>query len=80
MDYTKRSFLRIYPLGTEINSGNYNPIPALERGAQMIALNTQTKDNYAWLMMSYFTAGVTQPPEMIGYIAKPIHLRTGNSK
>jgi hypothetical protein len=59
LEYTKRSFLRIYPLGTEIGSGNYNPIPGLQRGAQIIALNTQTKDDYSWLMMSYFTAGIT---------------------
>jgi len=36
--------LRVYPVGTELASGNYDPIPGLERGAQMIALNTQTRD------------------------------------
>lgn len=45
-------------------------------GAQIIALNTQTKDNYAWLMMSFFTAGRPMTPGQIGYIPKPLHLRT----
>lgn len=48
----------------------------LKVGAQIIALNTQTKDNYAWLMMSYFTAGRDPNPSTLGYVDKPIHLRT----
>ena len=44
-------------MATEFASSNYNPVPVLRIGAQIIALNTQTKDDYAWLMMSYFTAG-----------------------
>jgi hypothetical protein len=63
-------------LATEISSSNYDPVPLLELGAQIIALNTQTKDNYAWLMMSYFTAGRPMLPGMIGYIPKPMHLRS----
>ena len=55
--YCRRSFLRIYPEAVEVASDNYNPIPALERGAQIIALNTQTKDDEAWLLKSYFVAG-----------------------
>ena len=55
--YSRRSFMRVYPVGTEVTSKNYDPIPGLMRGAQLIALNTQTNDDYAWLMMSYFTAG-----------------------
>ena len=57
INYTKRSWLRIYPTATEINSGNYDIAPHLRIGAQIIALNTQTKDNYALMQMSYFTAG-----------------------
>lgn len=74
--YTRRSWLRIYPLGTEISSSNYDPVPFLELGAQIIALNTQTKDHYAWLMMSYFTAGRPMLPGLLGYVPKPIHLRS----
>jgi hypothetical protein len=48
----------------------------LKLGAQIIALNTQTKDDYAWLMMSYFTSGRAAVPSKMGYIQKPQHLRT----
>lgn len=78
--YTNRSWLRIYPLGTEIASSNYNPLPPMKIGAQIIALNTQTKDNYAWLMMSYFTAGRPMTPGQIGYIPKPLHLRKNTAQ
>jgi hypothetical protein len=76
IEYTRRSFLRIYPLATEISSSNYDPVPHLNTGAQIIALNTQTKDEYAWMMMSYFTAGRYDSPDNIGFIQKPIHLRS----
>ena len=75
-NYCKRSFLRIYPVGTELASGNYDPIPALSRGAQLIALNTQTRDDYAWLMMSYFTAGKEGNLSRVGYVEKPIWMRS----
>jgi hypothetical protein len=78
--YSKRSWLRIYPMGSEIASSNYNPVPVLKIGAQIIALNTQTKDDYAWLMMSYFTAGRPHLPGNIGYIEKPLHLRSSQPK
>lgn len=52
----------------------------LEVGAQIIALNTQTKDDYAWLLRSYFTAGREIMEALnIGYIDKPINLRTKQS-
>jgi len=38
-------------------SKNYNPIPSLKIGAQIIALNTQTKDDNFFMMMSYYKAG-----------------------
>jgi hypothetical protein len=66
----------VYPLGSEIASNNYNPVPSLKLGAQIIALNTQTKDDYAWLMKSYFTAGRPHLTDSIGYIEKPLHLRS----
>ena len=76
INYTKRSFLRTYPIATEINSNNYDPAPMLKVGAQIIALNTQTKDKYALLMTSYFTAGRPNCIEKLGFIDKPIHLRS----
>jgi hypothetical protein len=75
-DYCRRSFLRIYPVATELASGNYDPIPGLARGAQIIALNTQTKDDSAWLMMSYFTAGCDRELTRKGYVEKPIWMRS----
>lgn len=56
-NYTSKSFLRVYPVATEVASSNFDPIPSLLRGAQLIALNTQTKDDFAWMLRSYFTAG-----------------------
>jgi len=56
-------------------------VPALKLGAQIIALNTQTKDDYAWLMRSYFTAGrQNMITEKIGYVEKPLHLRSNNPR
>ena len=49
-------------------------------GAQIIALNTQTKDYYAILMMSYFKSGRETNPANIGYVEKPIHLRADKKK
>ena len=34
----------------------------------MIALNTQTRDDSAWLMMSYFTAGKEENLAQMGYV------------
>lgn len=68
--------MRVYPVATELASGNYNPIHGLQRGAQIIAINTQTKDEFAWLMMSYFTAGKAEEAKSIGYVEKPEHLRS----
>jgi len=31
-------------------------------------------------MMSYFTAGATCPPEHVGYVEKPLHLRTNQPR
>jgi hypothetical protein len=56
-------------------SNNYYPIPMLEAGTQIIALNTQTKDDNVWLLMSYFTTGREMNPRNIGYVDKPAHLR-----
>jgi phosphatidylinositol phospholipase C gamma-1 len=33
---------RIYPKGTRIDSGNYNPVPFWNVGSQIVALNYQT--------------------------------------
>lgn len=37
---------RIYPKGTRFDSSNYDPMPGWRSGAQYVALNFQTKDEY----------------------------------
>lgn len=44
-------------------------------GAQIIALNTQTKDDYAWMMYRYFCAGPAVNLANRGYVLKPERLR-----
>ncbi len=44
-------------------------------GAQIIALNTQTKDDYAWMMYRYFCAGQAVNLANRGYVLKPERLR-----
>ena len=78
--YCRRSFLRVYPKASSVGSGNYDPVPALARGAQIIALNAQTKDDWAWMMMSFFTAGSDKRQTRLGYIEKPIWLRTNEER
>ena len=51
--YHKKYFTRVYPHGLKIDSSNYNPVKPWAMGAQVVALNFQTKDtgmllNYAW--------------------------------
>ena len=78
--YTKKAWLRTYPLATEMNSGNYDPAAMMEVGAQIIALNTQTKDYYAWMMYGYFCGGQKATSGLRGYILKPKHLRPSNEE
>jgi hypothetical protein len=78
VSYTKRSWLRVYPLGSEISSSNFDPVPHLRTGAQIVALNTQTKDDYALMLMAYFTAGRELAPSKLGYVPKPAHLLRGS--
>lgn len=43
----------------------------LKVGAQIIALNTQTKDDPAWVTHAYFCGGKFGPSSLKGYILKP---------
>lgn len=47
----------------------------LSRGVQIIALNTQTNDDYAIMMNAYFRAGRPRDMTNLGYIEKPEYLR-----
>jgi hypothetical protein len=51
----------------------------LRRGVQIIALNTQTNDDYAIMMNAYFRAGRPREMTNIGYIEKPEYLRNTNN-
>jgi hypothetical protein len=60
--------MRAYPEGTEIYSCNYDFLELLARGVQIIALNTQTNDDFAIMMNSYFTIGSNGKMEEMGYV------------
>ncbi|XP_020274398.1 phosphoinositide phospholipase C 2-like isoform X1 [Asparagus officinalis] len=64
--FTQKNILRIYPKGTRITSSNYNPLPGLMYGAQMVALNMQGYGRSLWLMHGFFRANGG-----CGYIKKP---------
>lgn len=44
VDYHKKYFSRIYPKGSRFDSSNYDPMRSFSLGAQLVALNYQTKD------------------------------------
>lgn len=44
-------------------------------GAQIIALNTQTKDDFAWMLYRYFCGGHSTNLSKRGYLLKPLRLR-----
>ena len=77
INYSKGSWLRTYPQGSEVGSGNYDPASMFNIGAQIIALNTQTKDDYAWMTYGYFCGGISGNPGERGYVLKPERLRLG---
>ena len=63
---TKKRLIRVYPGGERQLSGNFNPVPALNTGVQLVALNHQTKDENLELLNCVFReAGDT------GFALKP---------
>jgi phosphatidylinositol phospholipase C delta len=60
--------MRVYPKGTRISSGNLNPVPFWDVGAQVCALNWQTFGASMQLNEALFTG-------TDGYVLKPTHLR-----
>lgn len=77
--YTEGSWLRTYPIATEVYSANYDPAPMFKVGAQIIALNTQTKDDYAWMTFAYFCGGNATNASQRGFVLKPLRLREPSS-
>lgn len=64
--FTTRHILRVYPQAWRINSANYNPIPAWNMGAQVVALNWQRWDKHMWLYSTRFADN-----GQCGYVRKP---------
>ena len=46
---------RVYPKGTRFDSSNYNPLPGWAVGAQYVALNYQTPDEFFLLNQALFS-------------------------
>ncbi|CAD8065626.1 unnamed protein product [Paramecium sonneborni] len=66
------SLVRIYPSGLRVNSSNYDPIPSFILGAQIIALNFQTKDESMLINQAKF-----EQNHGCGYFLKPKYLING---
>lgn len=52
--YSSHSLIRIYPFGLRFNSSNFNTIPMLQCGCQLVSLNTQNVDVYYVMMQGLF--------------------------
>ena len=72
IEVNKKSFTRVYPKGTRVDSSNYDPIPGFVCGVQFVALNFQTQDLNlgTYLAMFQQNGGITS-----GYVLKPDVLR-----
>jgi len=66
VDANTKILSRIYPKGTRFDSSNYDPVPAWNCGAQVVALNYQTGSEPMWLNLGKF-----QDNGGCGYILKP---------
>ncbi|CAK61111.1 unnamed protein product (macronuclear) [Paramecium tetraurelia] len=72
-EYVENYFVRIYPLGLRFDSSNYDPFPSWSAGAQMVALNIQTKDlfmlqNYGMFLNSSYVLKSNQDVKMNIYV------------
>jgi phosphatidylinositol phospholipase C delta len=66
--HNSNHLMRVYPKGTRISSGNLNPVPFWDIGAQICALNWQTFGASMQLNEALFTG-------TDGYVLKPTYLR-----
>ena len=74
VEHTRRFLVRTYPAGARVDSSNYSPLEALAVGAQMVALNFQTRDlpleSYLGLFRDNNASGfVLKPPSMLTRIS-----------
>lgn len=71
--YSSQFLIRTYPAGHRMDSSNYDPTPAFNIGAHIIALNLQTVDKHHYLLHSkYLENGGTE----CGYLLKPEWMRS----
>ena len=74
IQYTSKSFLRVYPKAIRIDSSNFDPTKSWICGAQLVSLNLQTlNDDYTLLNHLFFNLN-----HGCGYILKPEYLRSGS--
>ncbi|CAD8094963.1 unnamed protein product [Paramecium primaurelia] len=72
-EYVDNYFVRVYPLGLRFDSSNYDPFPSWIAGAQLVALNIQTKDifmlqNYGMFLNSSYILKSNQDIKMNIYV------------
>ena len=65
-EFTADHMMRVYPKGTRVLSGNYNPTEAWDCGLQIVSLNFQTKDKYLGINYSMFSKNQNS-----GYLEQP---------
>ncbi|CDW90514.1 1-phosphatidylinositol-bisphosphate phosphodiesterase eta-2 [Stylonychia lemnae] len=71
-DHHFSNFTRVYPKGVRFDSSNYSPLEGWAVGAQIVALNLQTKDEHQLINNCYFEQN---GGKYCGYILKPPFLR-----
>jgi len=74
MEFNTRQLSRTYPKGMRVDSSNYDPVPAWNSGAQIVALNYQTGSEPTFLYDGRFMDNGKS-----GYILKPMYLRDSKS-
>ena len=79
-NYSEHSWIRVYPFGLRFGSSNFNPLPFMKCGAQLISLNTQNYDiNYTALkshFLSNFNCGYElKPKEIIAKKQKKVEMK-----
>lgn len=74
VEYNTRQLSRIFPKGSRIDSSNYDPVPAWNCGAQIVALNYQTGSEPTWTNDGKFLDNGNS-----GYVLKPTYMREEKS-
>jgi len=66
MNTTRNRIVRVYPSWTKMFSGNFNPLPYIHAGCQMLAMNVQTWSRELAIVEALFRANGDAP-----YVLKP---------